>query len=220
MNVYEAIAARRTIRDFGEHPIERDVLLRILDAGMMAPSHDHLREWHFVVVDDPKQREALVRFFLTERTRDELEAMLDGWGMTVESQRAMYLDAVPKQGSMLLTAGALVIPCFRQPEPLLGEKTSLHELNAFASIWTVLENVLIAAASEGIFGVTKIVSRPEERDHIRATLGIPEDYEIPCYLAIGRPSENAVWNAQIPVDSATRLYVDRWEAMPGGERAE
>ena len=39
---------------------------------------------------------------------------------------------------MILDAGALIIPCFRQPEPLLGEKTSLHQLNAFASMWAVL----------------------------------------------------------------------------------
>jgi len=210
MNVYEAIAARRTIRDFSEQPVERETLLRILDAGMKAPSHDHLREWRFLLIDDMALREELVRFFLNERTRDELVAMIDDWGMTVESQRAMYLDAVPKQGSMLLTAGELVIPCFRQSEPLLGEKTSLHELNAFASIWAVLENVLIAAASGGILGVTKIISRPEERDHVRATLGIPDDYEIPCYLPIGYPAEDAVWHPQVPVSVEERLCIDRW----------
>jgi nitroreductase len=212
MNVYEAIATRRTIRDFDPQPIERETLLRILDAGLKAPSGDHLRDWHFVLVEDRKQRAELVRFFFKDRTREELEALVDSWGMTVESQRAMYIDAVSKQGSMILEAGALVIPCFRQPEPLLGEKTSLHELNAFASIWVVLENSLIAAASEGIFGVTKIVSTPGERDHIRATLGIPEEYEIPCYLAMGRPSADAVWHRQVPAAAADRLHVERWAA--------
>jgi len=46
MNVYEAIDARRTVRDFDDRLIERDLLLRILDAGMKAPSHNHLRDWH------------------------------------------------------------------------------------------------------------------------------------------------------------------------------
>ena len=33
MNVYEAIAARRTMRGFDDRAITRDVLLRILEAG-------------------------------------------------------------------------------------------------------------------------------------------------------------------------------------------
>jgi nitroreductase len=210
MNVYEAIAARRTIRDFSERPIERETLLRILDAGMKAPSHNHLREWHFIVVEDAAQRAALARFFFTERTDSELRGILDGWGMTDERQVAMYLEAIPRQASMVLGAAVLLIPCFRQQGDLLGAKESLHELNAFASIWAVIENVLVAAASEGIQGVTKIISRPEERDHVRATLGIPDGYEIPCYLPLGYPAKDAVWHDQLTPKAAERLCVDRW----------
>ncbi|MFC2106537.1 nitroreductase family protein [Candidatus Bipolaricaulota bacterium] len=212
MNVYEAIETRRTIRDFSDRPIEREILLRILGAGVMAPTSNHLRDWHFILVEDPALREALIRFFLNERTESELSELLDGWGMTVKSQRAMYLDGIPKQGSMLRTSAALIIPCFQQSEPLLSVKASLHELNAFASIWAVIENILVAAASEGIFGVTKIISRPEERDHVRNTLGIPDDHEIPCYLPIGYPAEDAVWPEQVVISAEERLSVDRWAA--------
>lgn len=210
MDVYGAIAVRRTIRDFDDRPIERDVLLRILAAGVKAPSHNHLRDWRFVLVEDPQQREQLVRFFHREWSREELETWMDGCRMEDECQRAMYADGVPKQASMILTAGALVIPCFRQPEPLLSGKRSLHELNAFASMWAVLENVLLAAASEGIFGVTKIISTPKETVHVRVTLGIPNDYEVPCYLALGYPSQGAVRPRQLSVDVRGRVSVDRW----------
>jgi nitroreductase len=215
MSAHEAIAARRTIRDFDDRPIEREILLRILDAGMLAPSHNHLREWHFVVVDDLRQRECLIGFFREEWPPEKLEAWVDECGMENECQRASYGDAVPKQSSMILSAGALIIPCFRQPSPLLAEKKSLHQLNAFASIWAVLENVLLAAASEGIFGLTKILSRPEEAVHVRGTLGIPDEYEIPCYLAIDYPSEGTVWPKQIPADARERISTDRW-----GDRLE
>ncbi len=210
MDVYEAIAARRTIRDFADRPIDREVLLRILDAGMKAPTNDHLRQWHFVLVEDRQQRERLVRFFRREWSQEELESWMDECGMEDDRQRAMYADGVPKQATMILGAGALVIPCFRQRGPLLGEKESLHELNAFASIWAVIENVLIAAASEGVFGVTKIISTPEERDHVRATLEIPDEYEIPCYLPLGYPADDAFVPEQLVVDVEERLHVDWW----------
>jgi nitroreductase len=212
MNVYEAIDARRTIRDFAPKPVDRGVLRRILEAGVKAPSHNHLRDWHFVLVEDTQQRQRLVRFFHREWSREELEAWMDRCGMEDECQRAMYADGVPKQARMVLGEGALVIPCFRQPEPLLSGRRSLHELNAFASMWAVLENVLIAAATGGIFGVTKIISTPEEAVHVRATLGIPDDYEVPCYLALGYPAEDAVWTEQVPINVEERLHVDRWAA--------
>ena len=211
MNVYEAIAARRTIRDFSERPITRETLLRVLDAGLRAPSHNHLRDWHFILLEDSAQREKLARFFFTERTDSELREILDGWGMTDERQVAMYLEAIPRQASMVLGAPVLLIPCFRQEGDLLGAKESLHELNAFASIWAVIENVLVAGASEGIQGVTKIISTPDERDHVRATLGIPDDYEIPCYLPLGYPAEDAVWHEQLAPKAAERLRIDRWD---------
>ena len=210
MELYEAIAARRTVRDFDARPVERDVLLRILDAGMRAPSHNHLRQWQFVLVDDRDQRKRLVEWFLIERTEEELRRLLDDWGMTDDRQYAMYYDAIPKQASMVLDAGALVVPCFVQQGTLLGGKESLHELNAFASIWAAMENVLVAAASEGVFGVTKILSRPSETDHVRLTLGIPGEYEIPCYLAMGYPTENAFVPDQLSVDVGERLHINRW----------
>ncbi len=210
MNVYEAIAARRSIRDFDAKPVDRRALERMLTAGLQAPSHDHMRQWRTILVEDRAIREALVAFFRKEWTDEALVRWLDDAGMEDERQRGMYRDAVPKQASMILDAGALVVPCFRQPEPLLGEKTTLHQLNAFASMWAALENILIAGASEGVFGVTKIISSPEERDHIRATLNIPDDYEIPCYLALGYPRADTVWHKQVPVDIKDVLCLDRW----------
>jgi nitroreductase len=52
MEFYEAVEKRRTIRDFEDVSIPEDVMERILDAGMKAPSNDHMRDWHFLVIQD------------------------------------------------------------------------------------------------------------------------------------------------------------------------
>jgi nitroreductase len=187
VDTHQAIRARRTIRDFEPRPIDRAALDRILEAGLRAPTHDPKDGRRFVVVDDAAVRAELVRGFWRERTPEEIAAVVDSWGLESPEQRAMFLDALPKQAAMLLSAGAVVIVCFRQTEPLLEAKASLHQLNAFAEVWACLENILVAASAEGIFGVTKIPSTPAETSHIRNTLGIPGDYEIPCYLALGYP---------------------------------
>ena len=77
MNVYEAVAARHTIRDFAVRPVERDAVKRWLDAGMKAPTNDHLRQWHFVLVDDPDRRRQLASFVGRRRTSEEIERLLD-----------------------------------------------------------------------------------------------------------------------------------------------
>ena len=210
MDVYEAIAARRTIRDFDGKPIPKATLLRILGAGLQAPSHDHLRQWRFILVKEPATRRALVSFFDEKRTQPELESMLEFWELSAECQKRMYLDAIPKQAAMIMEASALVVPCFRQPVPLLAEKGNLHELNAFASMWAVLENILIAAASEGIQGVTKVVSTSEEVSHIRQTLSIPEDQLMPCYLALGYANPRVDVLEQISVNPQDSLSIDSW----------
>ena len=191
MEAYQAICARRTIRDFEPRAIERGVLDTILDAGLRAPMHDPKAGRRFVLVADPEVRSELVRGFWRERTREETAAVVDSWDLEFPEQRDMFLDALPKQASMILSAGALAIVCFRQTEPLLEAKASLHQLNAFAEVWSCVENVLVAAAALGIFGVTKIPSTPDETRHIRRTLAIPEEYEVACYLALGYPRRGA-----------------------------
>lgn len=52
MDVFEAIKWRRSVRKFSPKKIERDKILRILEAGRLAPSSSNRQAWHFVVVDD------------------------------------------------------------------------------------------------------------------------------------------------------------------------
>jgi nitroreductase len=207
MDIYEAITTRRTIRDFEDRPVPPEVLHKILDAGLKAPSNDHMRKWYFVVVDDTETRRALVRT-IPSVSAAGARAIIDKWGLVDKVQREMYLDGIPKQVKMVLIAGALVIPCFHQPRPLLKPE-SLSSLNAFASIWCCIESILLAAAAEGVLGVTRIPF-DKESETFRTVLGVPEDYCVPCYLALGYPKPGAKGARQLAVDVRERVYIDRW----------
>jgi nitroreductase len=208
MDVYEAISARKTIRDFEQREIAMDVVRRLLDAGLRAPSHNHLREWQFVILQDKSKRRELLEQVITPRGREEAVDIVESWAMTDELQREMYIDAIPKQFSMLLNAGCLILPCFRQKTPLLQPET-LSSLNAFASIWCCIENILIAAAAESIFGVTRIPSEAE-RETIKRFLNVPEDHEIPCWLALGYPKGTAARTRQIQVLVGERMHINAY----------
>jgi nitroreductase len=59
MDVYEAIALRKSVRAFQDKDVPEDVLLRLLNAARLAPSAGNRQEWRFVVVRDPATRRKL-----------------------------------------------------------------------------------------------------------------------------------------------------------------
>jgi nitroreductase len=208
MDIYEAIARRMTIRDFSEREIDSDLVIKLLSAGLQAPTNNHLREWHFVLLNDRAKRFELLEQVIKPVSRRGANGIINRWGLKDQLQRNVYLDAIPKQQSMLLSCACLVLPFYHQYSPLLAPKT-LSDLNPFASIWLCIENVLLAAASEGIFGVTRIPGETERRV-IKQFVHAPEGYEIPCYLALGYPAESAVRIEQIPIRIEERLHIDTW----------
>jgi nitroreductase len=52
METWDAIRARRNVRQYTDQPIERADLERILEAGRRAPSSTNWQPWHFVVVTE------------------------------------------------------------------------------------------------------------------------------------------------------------------------
>ena len=56
MTIYEAIAARKSVRAFQKTDVPEDMLLRLLNAARLAPSARNRQEWRFVVVRDPATR--------------------------------------------------------------------------------------------------------------------------------------------------------------------
>ena len=52
MEFYDVIEKRRTIRDFETEEIPDVVMERVISAAMKAPTNDHMRDWHFIIVRD------------------------------------------------------------------------------------------------------------------------------------------------------------------------
>ena len=53
MDTYESILTRRSIRQYTGELVTEEELLKILKAGMYAPSANHREPWHFVVTQNP-----------------------------------------------------------------------------------------------------------------------------------------------------------------------
>ncbi len=60
MDVMEAIRTRESVREYLDRPVEEEKLLKVLEAGRLAPSAINAQEWRYVVVRDRDLRQKLM----------------------------------------------------------------------------------------------------------------------------------------------------------------
>ena len=205
MDLYEAINTRRSIRDFTDEVIPEEAMKRIIDAAYKAPANDHFRDWHFIVVSDKEiMREALggVPKNLTVKDVDSMTFISD------PVQKRSYQIAVPKQYKMLYDAAAVIMPLMKKKTDILNPR-SLSDLNCYASVWCAIENLWIAATSEG-YGCNVRIPMGNEEEITKKALGIPDNYLIPCFMGIGRPAQNAVRTEQLDVDPNKQIHWNKF----------
>ena len=96
---YDDVSRRRTVRDFADRPVPRDIIETALQAAGTAPSGANLQPWHFVVVSGPETKkkireaaEAEEREFYSHRASEEWLAALEPLGT---DERKPFLETAP-----------------------------------------------------------------------------------------------------------------------------
>ena len=84
---YENIDRRRTVRDFSDRPVPRDIIETALKAANTSPSGANLQPWHFAVVSGPETKKKIrvaaeteEREFYEHRASEEWLAALEPLG--------------------------------------------------------------------------------------------------------------------------------------------
>ena len=92
MEFYKVINKRRSIRQFEDREIPRDVLERILDAGLKAPSSNHQRRWELVTLTEKPMIMELAKFIKPYPCRIQEPK---------SPQQEMFKIAYPRQRTMI-----------------------------------------------------------------------------------------------------------------------
>ena len=206
MEFYEVIEKRRTIRDFASEDIPNEVIERVISAAMKAPTNDHMRDWHFIIVKDREIAARLLDIVPKGISDEDMNQLILDWNLDDSLQQECYRHAVPKQYRMLFDAAAIILPLLKQKTDILHPENISH-LNGFASIWCSIENIFLAATAEG-YGCNLRIPLGKESEHAREILGYPEEYFMPCFVGIGRPKENASIPRQKEIDIRDRIHWD------------
>lgn len=208
MELYEALEKRRTCRDYSDREVSDEILKRVIGAAFKAPTNDHLRQLEFVVV---RGRENIAPIIdpLAKNMAAFKKLVHEADESGDKDKMAMFADALPKQQKMLMESGLLVIPFFRQLTWPLLAPAEQSSLNYFASAWCALENILLAATSEGL-GTVFHIPVGDEAGKIKRIVGAPEDYEFTCLLTMGYPAENAFLPKQKEIRTVDRIHKNNW----------
>lgn len=208
MDFYEVLEKRRTYRDFSDREVSDEVLKRVIGSAFKAPTNDHLRQLEFVVV---RGRENIAKVIapLAKNMVAFKELVFEVDESGDKDKMAMFADALPKQQKMLMESGLLIIPFFRQQTHPLLKPVEQSSLNYFASAWCALENMLLAATSEGL-GAVFHIPVGDEADKIKEIVKAPEGYEFTCLLVIGYPAKGAFLPKQKEIRIEDRIHANAW----------
>lgn len=208
MELYDAINNRRTVREFENEVIPEDIIERIIGAALKAPTNDHMRDWHYIVVSDKSTVARLLDIIPKGISDEDMDALIKDWNLTDSLQQECYRNAVPKQYRMLFDASAIIIPLLKQKTDILHPDNISH-LNGFASIWCSIENIFLAATAEGC-GCNLRVPLGNEAEYARDVLGFPSDYFMPCFIGIGRPKKDIKPVKQKVINIDERIHWDKF----------
>ena len=199
MEFYEVINNRRSIRQFEDKEIPRDVLERILNAGLKAPSSNHQRRWELVTLTDKTiihDLAQIVRPYPCRITEPKTP------------QQEMFKIAYPRQRSMIEECACVVLPFFKQKYPMSEDKNG-YGLMDYGATWALVENMLLAAAAEGLGSVVHIPVK-KEPEQIKEFLKIPDGWYLPTLVILGYASPNAEVPSQVKATVENKVHWNKW----------
>lgn len=176
-DLYKLIESRKSIRKYKKDPVPQDVLERILNAGMHAPSGKNKQNWRFFVVQGKKKDEYL-------------KYSQKSWlGIKDILQKTLKPSLYEFTERFFYTLGdaPVHIFCYSLNDPEERHYTSL------GSVYMAVENMILAAVSEGL-GTCPMGAPLEIKEDVDKFLNIkdikvPEgsELELLCGLVLGYP---------------------------------
>lgn len=109
MDTLECIQTRRSIRKFKNKKVTDDMIKKILQAGMMAPSAGNQQSWQFIVITEKKLLDEIPRIHpYAAMARQAAIAILICGDLNAETHKGFWVqDCSAAAQNMLLAAHAL-----------------------------------------------------------------------------------------------------------------
>ena len=219
MDVVDAIRERKAFRAFKSDPVPLDILKKIMEQALRAPSWANTQPWEFAVATGKKLKEiqeGFVKKGMQEpysevarpyeypepyMSRIRALAPKDRKEMTKEEMEARTLDNFRHYGASTCIYLLVGKPIFQQSKGI--NVWSLYDCGS------AVQNIMLLATNYGL-GTVAQAQAVIYPDIIRKVLGIPEDKLIALGIAIGYPDLDNPINkgrtAREPLDKVVKFY--------------
>jgi nitroreductase len=178
-DLFEIMRTTRSMRRLKPDPLPDELIRKILEAGVCAPSGGNMQKWRFLVVKDAAIKQTVGAFY--KRAWDEVVAPRYRAGEpapgTSRERFLRMLDAAENLAAHIHEAPVWIVPC------LQGANTTR---TAGSSIYPAVQNILLAARALG-FGATLTTLYLTFEKEVEAALGLPTDWHSYAIIPIGYP---------------------------------
>lgn len=182
---YADMRRRRTVREFSDRPVPREVIEDCLRAAGTAPNGANMQPWHFVVVSDP----ALQRRIRLEAEKEEHE-------FYHHKAPPEWLEALTPLGTdehkPFLEFAPYLIVIFAQSYGVLADGRKVKHYYAQESVG-IATGILITALHHA--GLVSLTHTPSPMGFLNDILGRPSHERPFLILVVGYPAEGA----QVPM---------------------
>lgn len=171
---YEIVKQRRTVRQFAQTPVPREVIEQVLLAAGTAPSGAHKQPWRFIAVSNQDIKHK-IRLAAEEVEREFYEKRAsDRWLKDLEvfetSPDKSYMDTVP---------WLIIVMALRSTD----DGGQVYYLNESVGIAT---GMLLTAAHHA--GLATLTHTPSPMNFLREVLGRPEHERPYMVIPMGYPA--------------------------------
>jgi len=178
---FEQCQRRRTVRDFSNKPVLRELLETLIMTAGTAPSGANRQPWKFVVVTDPHLKKKIREAAEKEEKESYEQRMTDQW---LEDLRVLGTDW---HKEFLEVAPALIVVFSVNYEP---ENKGIHKNYYVKESVGIAVGFLLAAIHNA--GLVALTHTPSPMNFLQDILDRPENENPFLLLPIGYPKEGAV----------------------------
>jgi len=205
--LFDVIFSTRSMRRLRSDPVPDEIIYKILDAGIRAPSGGNTQHWRFVVVKDPQVKQQVQQIY--QKGWSEVQAMYRNRTAPAHMEEGKFrrlLDTAAHLAEHLAEAPVLLFACLKE-RPMPPQLAAKLARLSGSSIYPAVQNMLLACRALGL-GATLTTVCSLYDDELRAVLHLPSDISTYALLPIGYPQGKFGPVKRVAVEEVT--CVDRW----------
>jgi nitroreductase len=208
MPLEEAITTQRAVRRLKRDPVPDELVLRLIELALKAPTGSNAQNWEWIVVRDPDVKARLAR---QNRRAFRLYGALGRRLTAGDEKMARVLEAVQWQADHFEEIPVIVVACLRG---LRAGFPNVAATSFYGSIFPSVQNLLLAARAAGL-GAALITLPLWSTFAARGALGLPWNVTPCAVIPLGWPTGRYGPTTRRPVGEVVSL--DRFGNRPWRE---